>query len=491
MKKFALGKPNRIIAILIVSMLIVSLESCAGTTSSTQTSVASGSVASGSTDETTETTETTSAIDYEALATQIGKDQVRIMLLDPQRPEDMGTVNSLKYKGLDFEAPLTAEVTDEDVDERLSSTLASTLIEPDGDATVINGDTVNIDYEGKLDGEAFDGGSDTDYNLEIGSGSFIDGFEDGLIGMKKGETKDLNLTFPDDYSNTDLAGQDVVFTVTINNISRYIDILDFDDDVAKQLMDDDTATVQSTRESMRQDLELEAMQEAKGDLYNNALAAALDASDVTANDETIEWQLDLTIISYDDSLRNQGLDLATYLGYFAGTDYVSFRSTLYDAASEAARQSVLRYAICDAEGLSYDDDSIETYKDEFQYTDDDISSLSDQELEQAVIWVLAGKAVADSGNVTYVEETTAEETSSADETTAAETTATDSTATSGDNSADETSDADETTIAEGTTSSNETTAVRRTTQAEDTSARKTTTSKETEETTSSTETASY
>lgn len=85
--------------------------------------------------------------------------------------------------------------------------------------TVESGDVVNIDYVGKIDGEEFSGGSATGQHLEIGSGSFIDGFEDGLIGKNVGETVELNLTFPEDYTNnTDLAGKAVVFTVTINSI---------------------------------------------------------------------------------------------------------------------------------------------------------------------------------------------------------------------------------------------------------------------------------
>ena len=85
-------------------------------------------------------------------------------------------------------------------------------------SVVESGDTVNIDFEGKKDGVAFDGGTSQGYNLTIGSGSFIDGFEDGLIGVNVGDTVDLNLTFPEGYQNADLAGQDVVFTVTVNFI---------------------------------------------------------------------------------------------------------------------------------------------------------------------------------------------------------------------------------------------------------------------------------
>lgn len=478
MKKLSKLLSLKIVSVSIVFLMVFSLMACGNTDqSSSETTASTADTATGSTatdstatggtaestDATSETTETESEIDYEALQTQVEKDWVRIMLIDPVKPDDLGTVNSLNYSGIDFDAPLTTEVTDDDVDDSINEQLTNTLIELD-DAQVEEGDTVNIDYEGKMNGETFDGGSDTDYNLQIGSDSFIDGFEDGLIGAKKGDTLDLDLTFPDDYSSEDLAGQAVTFTVTINSISRYLNLEDFDDEVAKKLMDDESATVQSVREDTRADLELDARREAKQTMYNNALSAAMEESDVEANDETIEWQLDLTMISYDDSLKQQGLNLAYYLGYFLGTDYTSFREQMHDTAVEAANEAVLRYAICDAEGLEYNDEGIETYKSEFEYSDEDIEGFNEDELEQAVIWTLSAKTVVEKGNVTYVEETTA----STDETTAS----TDESSSSADeitSSADESSGS-ETTAGTEESSTQETTARITETSTEETSA---------------------
>ena len=123
-----------------------------------------------------------------------------------------------EYKGLDVQEDVQ-EVTDSDIDIQIQTNLSQNLVEvEDENAEVKNGDVVNIDYEGKKDGVAFDGGTAEGFDLTIGSGSFIDGFEDGLIGAKKGETRDLNLTFPENYQAEELAGQDVVFTVKINAI---------------------------------------------------------------------------------------------------------------------------------------------------------------------------------------------------------------------------------------------------------------------------------
>lgn len=120
------------------------------------------------------------------------------------------------YKGIELTKSIT-KVTDDEV----TNEMESKAVELTGsNVTVEDGDTAIIDFVGKLNGVAFDGGTASNYELEIGSGSFIDGFEDGLIGVKKGDTVDLNLTFPESYPSTELAGKDVVFTVTVNGVKR-------------------------------------------------------------------------------------------------------------------------------------------------------------------------------------------------------------------------------------------------------------------------------
>ena len=127
-----------------------------------------------------------------------------------------------EYQNLTVEESPVEETTDEDVDAYIERQMIGNYspVEVTEDRPVQENDTVNIDYAGYQDGEAFDGGTAQDQNLRIGSGSYIEGFEDGLIGHRKGETVTLNLTFPEDYEpNPDLAGQPVVFEVTINSIS--------------------------------------------------------------------------------------------------------------------------------------------------------------------------------------------------------------------------------------------------------------------------------
>ena len=124
-----------------------------------------------------------------------------------------------EYKGVKVSVD-AAVVTDEYLDSYIDYVLQSNMLTTQvTDRPVQEGDIVNIDYEGKIDGVAFDGGTAQGYDLAIGSGSFIDGFEDGLIGAETGETRDVAVTFPEDYHGTDVAGKDAVFTVTVNSIS--------------------------------------------------------------------------------------------------------------------------------------------------------------------------------------------------------------------------------------------------------------------------------
>lgn len=355
---------------------------------------------------------------------QITADEEKISALDPQRPDNLGEVKKLNYKGLSFEAPKEEEITDQSVDDYLTGSVLPYMQVTASDNVVKDGDTVNIAYVGTIDGEEFDGGSADSYDLTIGSDSFIDGFEDGLIGKHYGETVKLNLKFPDDYGKEDLAGRDVVFTVDINSIKRTLTLDELDDAAAAEISNGEASTVADLKALVKENLTRNAMISAKSSLYNNAITAALEASEVEPTEDTVTWQIDSALKSYDKNLQAQGFNLATYLSWM-GTNYDDFRATLQEDAKEAAKEVMLRHAICDAEGLSFNDDTKQQYLDEFGYTAEQLDSYADEsEQEEAVIWYLSGKAIADNANVTYVEETEASAEAAeavAEETEAAET----------------------------------------------------------------------
>lgn len=351
---------------------------------------------------------------------QVEADQEKISAISPSKPEDLGKVDSLTYKGLSFEAEKQVEVTDADVETYLSgSILPNTPIDANDDE-VRSGDTVNISYVGTMDGEEFEGGSADNFDLTIGSGRFIDGFEDGLIGAKYGETVVLDLNFPEDYGNEELNGKAVQFTVNINNISRTLTIDEFDDEAAKLIAGTDTVTAESYRQQIKEFLQRNAELNFKSGLYNSAIAAAVEASSLEPSEENIDWQLDVALTNYDSNLQYQGLNLAYYL-YMLGTDYDTFRADLRDQAAEAAKDVMLRYAVCEAEGLEYNEDTLNSYLEEFGYTEDELDAMaSEDEKQTAVVWYLAGQAIVDNGTVTYVDSTETEETGDLAETGAAE-----------------------------------------------------------------------
>lgn len=383
-----------------VLMAALVFSGCSKKDAGEQTETTAESESGAGTDESAES----SADDSTA---QITADEEKISALDPQRPDNLGEVKKLNYKGLSFEAPEEEEITDQSVDDYLTGSVLPYMQVTASDNVVKDGDTVNIAYVGTIDGEEFDGGSADSYDLTIGSDSFIDGFEDGLIGKHYGETVKLNLKFPDDYGKEDLAGKDVVFTVDINSIKRTLTLDELDDAAAAEISNGEASTVADLKALVKENLTRNAMISAKSSLYNNAITAALEASEVEPTEDTVTWQIDSALKSYDKNLQAQGFNLATYLSWM-GTNYDDFRATLQEDAKEAAKEVMLRHAICDAEGLSFNDDTKQQYLDEFGYTAEQLDSYADEsEQEEAVIWYLSGKAIADNANVTYVEETEA------------------------------------------------------------------------------------
>ena len=169
---------------------------------------------------TTKDTDTTTEATSETTAESASESETASEAAERPDYKALDYVKLGDYKGLEVTLAST-DVTDEEVEQQVETNLNNNdKSEELKEGTVENGDVANIDYEGKLNGKAFDGGTAEGYDLTIGSGSFIDGFEDGLIGKKIGDTVDLNLTFPEDYSSTDLAGKEVVFTVKINSVKR-------------------------------------------------------------------------------------------------------------------------------------------------------------------------------------------------------------------------------------------------------------------------------
>ena len=162
-------------------------------------------------------------------------------------------VTITKYKGVEIDKVDADAISDNDVETQINSVLQSKSTTTEvTDRAAQTGDTVTIDYEGKKDGEAFKGGTATDAQLTLGSGQFIDGFEDGVVGHNIGDTFDLDLTFPENYGNEDLAGQAVVFTVTLKGISQ-TDVPELTDEFV-QSVSDTSKTVEEYKKEIKKSL---------------------------------------------------------------------------------------------------------------------------------------------------------------------------------------------------------------------------------------------
>ena len=265
---------------------------------------------------------------------------------------DKGKVTKLgEYKGVEV-IRMSTEVSDEDLDARIQSILdANPEYVEITDRAAKLGDVVNIDYVGMKDGEAFDGGTAEGYDLELGSGSFIEGFEDGLVGAKTGEERSLNLTFPEAYHSAELAGQDVVFDVTVNRIEEKKEAV-LDDNFVQRMSD--FSTVDEFKADTLADMEAEREAQADQQIEADALQKALDNSEFEVNQEAVDQQYNSQLNYYTGMVQMYGMNLADYVAMFGMTEE-QFQDELKSAAETAIRQQLLIEAIAEKEGLKVED----------------------------------------------------------------------------------------------------------------------------------------
>lgn len=253
------------------------------------------------------------------------------------------------YKNLTFSAK-EEEVTDAQVETRLKELCAEYPVTIEG-RPAQEGDTANIDYSGTKDGEAFANGTAEGFDLKLGSGTFIDGFEDGVIGMNVGDEKDLNLKFPDNYGSADLAGQEVVFHVKLNQLKSESDSK-VDDDLAKRYYNDDTATLDQLREEVRAELQAEADSQFFNAAGSELLNEVINNSEVTADPDAVDDMFNQLKNTYSSYASSYGLEFDQFLSMFLGTDEDGLR----DTAENLVKQQIILNAIQAEENLSATDE---------------------------------------------------------------------------------------------------------------------------------------
>ena len=263
-----------------------------------------------------------------------------------------------EYKGLAVSVD-TVEVDEDEWDTLVNNVYYGNITAENGgimDRAVETGDTVNIDYEGKKDDVAFDGGTAQGYDLTIGSGSFIAGFEDGLIGVMPGETVDLDLTFPENYGNSDLAGQAVVFTVTVNYIQPAQDG-EFSDEVISNFGIDGVTNEEELRQYAYDYLNENAQQNYETNVQQAVMDAFMANNTFTSVPEAlVQKYSDAAESSITSMASAYGVDGDTFTQYYYGQDLASFLATY---SEEAAKQDIALQAVANRENLNISDEELD------------------------------------------------------------------------------------------------------------------------------------
>ncbi len=297
----------------------------------------------------------------EAGITPVGQPDIDVVSIDenglvltakvPVKPE----CKIKGYKTLKISKKV-AEVTEEEVDKEIEMirNRNSREIEDSEDVAAI-GDIAKIDFEGFVDGVAFEGGKGEDYSLKLGSGSFIPGFEEQVAGHKKGDSFDVNVPFPADYHAAELAGKDSVFKVTVKSVTK-VELPELDDDFAKDVSEFDTLA--EYREDMKAKIQKRHDSAAEGEFEEAILEALIGRLEADIPEAMFVAETENFVRDYDNRLRMQGMDLNMYFKY-TGLDLNKLREQLRPQAEKQVKARLALETIAAKEKLAVTDDELE------------------------------------------------------------------------------------------------------------------------------------
>ncbi|ADQ14326.1 trigger factor [Halanaerobium hydrogeniformans] len=276
-----------------------------------------------------------------------------------------------EYKDLGIEKE-DASVKEEEIDARLKNMQNehSQLVTSER-KELQEGDFAIIDFTGYVDGEEFPGGSAEEYSLEIGSGSFIPGFEEQLIGLEVGEEKTVEVTFPEEYQADDLAGQDASFDVKLKEI-KVRKSPELDDDFAVEASEYETLA--ELKESIKEELSEQKEKNAENNYREELIKKVSENAEVEMTDTLVDEQLDQMFQSLSQSISQQGMEVEDYLGYM-GIDEEEWREQNRDSAAERAKELLVLDAIAEVEGIEISDEELD---EEIE----NIAEIHDREAEQ-------------------------------------------------------------------------------------------------------------
>lgn len=260
-----------------------------------------------------------------------------------------------EYKGLEV-SQQDAEVTDEEIENQLKENqerFAELAVKED--EAIVEGDTAVINFEGFVDGEAFEGGQGDDYSLEIGSNSFIPGFEAQLIGAKTGEEKEVQVTFPEEYHAAELAGKAATFKVKINEVKSK-ELPELNDEFAKEI-DPEVEGLDALRTKMKETLAAEKKANADAQLRDELVQKAAENATIDIPQAMVDSETDRMMSDFEQRLTQQGMNLELYF-QFSGQDEAALREQMKTDAETRVRVSLVLEAIAAAENMEVSSDNI-------------------------------------------------------------------------------------------------------------------------------------
>lgn len=261
-----------------------------------------------------------------------------------------------EYKNLKIKKE-KVKVTDEEIDnqiEHMRGHMADIVVKDNGE--IVNGDTAVINFEGKVDGKVVDGATGENYPLEIGSHSFIPGFEEGLVGLKKGDVKELNLKFPENYVE-DLKGKDVVFTVTVNEIKTKV-LPEINEDFFKDLGYEDVKTLDELKNKVKEELTHEKEHQEEEKFMDQVLETAVKNMKIELNEEIVDEEIHRMINQYAEQLKMYGMDINEYFK-MTGMNEETLHVQMKPEAEKRVKYRYLLEAVAEKENIKFTEKEIE------------------------------------------------------------------------------------------------------------------------------------
>jgi len=289
----------------------------------------------------------------EVKITELTEDVLKLTVTAPVTPE----VKLGEYKGLEIKKP-AVRVTKKEIEEKIKNyqeQFAELVVKDDGE--VENGNTAVIDFEGFKDSVAFEGGKGENYPLEIGSGSFIPGFEEQLIGMKVDEEKEINVTFPTDYQAQDLAGQEVVFKVKVHEIkSKVLPLID--DELAKDVNIDGVETLEDLQTYTKEQIRIQKQNQAENEFSDKLFKKVIENTPIDVPDAMVETEINVMLREIEQNLAQQGMNLELFQ-QMTGKTEADMKNEIREQAENRVKFNLILTEIVKVEGIEVTDEEVD------------------------------------------------------------------------------------------------------------------------------------